>query len=135
MAGVGFLMVTSLLLLSLIGHDFLLVYYRIKCKANYCNKAFITHGSCKMSSQIGPLLHLGSKCYYGWDLYYAWVQMLLQLRPLLHCAVTTLVPSTFVRGGLSLPYFADFFEKFSLKMADSQYKILKGSMYYSRKCW
>ena len=35
-----------------------------------------------MLLQIGPLLRLGSKCYYGWDLYYTWVQ-LLHLCPLL----------------------------------------------------
>ena len=37
-----------------------------------------------MLLQIGPLLRLGSKCYYGWDFYYSWVQMLLQMGPLLH---------------------------------------------------
>ena len=42
----------------------------------------------------GPLLRLGSKCYYGWDFYYAWVQMLLQMGPLLHLGpIITLVPS------------------------------------------
>ena len=54
-----------------------------------------------------PLLHLGPNvitdrtlitigfnwCYYGWDFYYAWVQMLLQMGPLLHSGpVITLVP-------------------------------------------
>ena len=72
---------------------------------------------------------LGSKCYYGWHLYYAWVQMLLQMGPLLHCAVITLVPSTFVRVGLALPYFPGlFFKKTSFKMADGQSKTLKESM-------
>ena len=48
-----------------------------------------------MLLQIGPLLRLSSKCYYGWDFYYAWVQMLLQMGPLLHLGpVITLVPST-----------------------------------------
>ena len=48
-----------------------------------------------MLLQIGPLLRLGSKCYYGWDFYYAWVQMLLRMGPLLHLGpVITLVPST-----------------------------------------
>ena len=61
--------------------------------------------------------------------------MLLQLGPLLHCAVITLVPSTFVHGALSLPYFPDVFKKSSLKMADGQCKILKGSMSHSRKSW
>ena len=51
-----------------------------------------------MLLQIGPLLRLGSKCYYGWDFYYAWVQMLLQIGPLLHLGpVITLVPFTDVR--------------------------------------
>ena len=27
-----------------------------------------------MLLQIGPLLRLGSKCYYGWDFHYVWVQ-------------------------------------------------------------
>ena len=26
---------------------------------------------------MGLLLRLGSKCYYGWDFYYAWVQMFI----------------------------------------------------------
>ena len=48
-----------------------------------------------MLLQIGPLLRLGSKCYYGWDFYYAWVQMSLQMGPLLHLGpVIALVPST-----------------------------------------
>ena len=48
-----------------------------------------------MLLQIGPLLRLGSKCYYRWDFYYAWVQMLLRMGPLLHLGpVITLVPST-----------------------------------------
>ena len=55
-----------------------------------------------MLLQIGPLLRLGSKCYYGWDFYYAWVQMLLQMGPLLHLGpispIITLVPSTAVRA-------------------------------------
>ena len=37
-----------------------------------------------MLLQIGLLLRLGSKCFYGWDFCYAWVQMLLQMGPLLH---------------------------------------------------
>ena len=55
-----------------------------------------------MLLQIGPLLRLGSKCFYGWDFYYAWVQMLLQMGPLLHLGpispIITLVPSTAVRA-------------------------------------
>ena len=44
-----------------------------------------------------PLLLLGSKCYYSWNFDYAWVQMLLQIRPLLHLGpVITLVPFTSV---------------------------------------
>ena len=27
-----------------------------------------------MLLQIGTLLRLGLKCYYGWDFYYVWVQ-------------------------------------------------------------
>ena len=26
---------------------------------------------------MGLLLRLGSKCYYGWDFYYTWVQMFI----------------------------------------------------------
>ena len=48
-----------------------------------------------MLLQIRPLLRLGSKCYYGWHFYYAWVQMLLQKGPLLHLGpVITPVSST-----------------------------------------
>ena len=61
-----------------------------------------------MLLQMGPLLRLGpnaitdgtfitlgSKCYYRWDLYYAWVQMLLQMGLLLRWGrVISLVPST-----------------------------------------
>ena len=54
--------------------------------------------------------------------------MLLQMGPLLHCAVITLVPSTFIRVGLALPYFPRrFFKKTSFKMADGQSKTLKES--------
>ena len=49
----------------------------------------------QMLLQIGPLLRLGSKCDYRWDFYYAWVQMLLRMGPLLHLGpVITLVPFT-----------------------------------------
>ena len=55
-----------------------------------------------MLLQIGLLLRLGSKCFYGWDFSYAWVQMLLQMGPLLHLGpispIITLVPSTAVRA-------------------------------------
>ena len=55
---------------------------------------------------IGPLLRLGSKCSYGWDFYYAWVQMLLQMGPLLHLGpVITLVPSTWYPDQWVSPYF------------------------------
>ena len=41
------------------------------------------------------LLCVGSKCYYRWEFYYSWVQMLLQVGPLLHLgSVIILVPST-----------------------------------------
>ena len=50
----------------------------------------------QMLLQIGPLLRLGSKCCYGNDNYYAWVQMLLQMGHLLHLGpvITLSVPST-----------------------------------------
>ena len=55
--------------------------------------------------------------------------MLLQMGPLLQCAVITLVPSTFVRGGLAVPYFPGlFFKKTSFKMADGPSKTLKESI-------
>ena len=49
-----------------------------------------------MLLQIGPLLRLASKFYHRWDLYYAWVQMLLQMGPFLHLGPgITLVPSMY----------------------------------------
>ena len=80
--------------LRLIGHNFWLVYYRFKCKGNLC-KYGLCYTWVQMLLQIGPLLRLGSKCYYRWDFYYAWVQMLLRMGPLLHLGpVITLVPFT-----------------------------------------
>ena len=65
----------------------------LSIKVTFTNTAFITLGI-QMLLQIGPLLCVGSKCYYGWDFYYAWVQMLLQMGPLLHGPIITLVPFT-----------------------------------------
>ena len=71
-----------------------LIYYRFEYKDNFF-KFDLYYTWVQMLLQIGPLLRLGSKCYYGWDFYYAWVQMLLQMGPLLHLGpVITLVPST-----------------------------------------
>ena len=42
---------------------------------------------------MGLLLRLGSKCYYGWDFYYAWVQMFIT-----DGTFITLVPSTVHRA-------------------------------------
>ena len=80
--------------LPLIGHNLLLVYYQFEYKGNFY-KYGLYYTWVQMLLQIGPLLRLGSKCYYGWDFYYAWVQMLLQMGPLLHLGpIITLVPST-----------------------------------------
>ena len=80
--------------LPLIGHNLLLVYYQFEYKGNFY-KYGLYYTWVQMLLQIGPLLRLGSKCYYGWDFYYAWVQMLLQMGPLLHLGpIITLVPSS-----------------------------------------
>ena len=79
--------------LPLIGHNLLLVYYHFEYKGNFY-KYGLYYTWVQMLLQIGPLLHLGSKCYYGWDFYSAWVQMLLQMGPSLHLGpIITLVPS------------------------------------------
>ena len=81
-------------LLPLIDHNSLLVYYRFEYKGNFYQYG-LYYTWVQMLLQIRPLLRLGSKCYYGSDFYYAWVQMLLQMAPLLHLRpVSTLVPST-----------------------------------------
>ena len=60
--------------LSLIAQNLLLAYYRFEFKANYYNTADITLGSKCTTDRT--LLPLGSKCYYGWDINYAWVRLL-----------------------------------------------------------
>ena len=52
-----------------------------------------------MLLQIGPLLRLGSKCYYGWDFYYAWVQMLLQMGLLLRLGPNVITDGTLLHLG------------------------------------
>ena len=79
----------------LIGDNLLLVYPQFEYKGNFHKYGLYRDTWVQMLLQIRPLLRLGSKCYYGWDLHYTWVQMLLQIRPLLHLGpVITLVPST-----------------------------------------
>ena len=86
--------------LPLIGYNLLLIYYRFEYEENFY-KYGLYHSWVQMLLQMGPLLRLGSKCYYGWDFYYAWVQMLLQMGPLLHLGpVITLVPSGLYMEGL-----------------------------------
>ena len=53
---------------------------------------------------------LGSKCYYRWDLYnyYAWVQMLLQMGPLLHL-VPVITDGTFITLGSKCYYRWDLY--------------------------
>ena len=96
MAGVGLPMVTwfyTFYLLSTIIRCWYIIN-RFEYKGNFY-KYGLYYTWVQMLLQIGPLLRLGSKCYYGWDFYYAWVQMLLQMGPLLHLGpVSTLVPST-----------------------------------------
>ena len=62
--------------LPLIDHNSLLVYYRFEYKGNFYQYG-LYYTWVQMLLQIRPLLRLGSKCYNGWDFYYAWVQMLL----------------------------------------------------------
>ena len=91
--------------LPLIGYNLLLIYYRFEYKDNFY-KYGLYYTWVQMLLQIGPLLRLSSKCYYGWDFYYAWVQMLLQMGPLLHLGpVITLVPSTWYPDQWVSPYF------------------------------
>ena len=79
--------------LPLIGHNLLLVYYEFECKGNFY-KYGLYYTWVQMLLQIGPLLRLGSECYYWWDFYYAWVQMLSQMGPLWHLGpIITLVLS------------------------------------------
>ena len=49
----------------------------------------------------GTFITLGSKCYYRWDLYYAWVQMLLQMGPLLRLGPNVITDGTFITLGSS----------------------------------
>ena len=80
--------------LPLIGHNLLLVYYQFEYKGNFY-KYGLYYNWVQMLLQMRPLLRLGSKCYYGWDFYYAWIQMLLRMGPLWHLGpVIRLVPST-----------------------------------------
>ena len=80
--------------LPLIDYNSLWVYYRFEYKGTFY-KYGLYYTWVQMLLQIRPLLRLSSKCYYGWDFYYAWVQILLQKGPLLHLGpVITLVPST-----------------------------------------
>ena len=86
-----------------IGYNLLLIYYRFEYEDNFY-KYGLYYSWVQMLLQIGPLLRLGSKCYYGWDFYYAWVQMLLQMGPLLHLGpVITLVPYTSRMGNHNVP--------------------------------
>ena len=52
---------------------------------------------------------LGSKCYYRWDLYYAWVQMLLQMGPLLRLGPNVIIDGTFITLG-SIYYTCAFYK-------------------------
>ena len=56
--------------LPLIGHNLLLVYYQSEYKGNFY-KYVLYYTWVQMLLQIGPLLRLGSKRYYGWDFCYA----------------------------------------------------------------
>ena len=78
----------------LIGHNLLLVYYRFEYKGNYYESALITPGS---------------KCYYRYDLYYTWVQMLLQAGPLLHLGPNVLTDRTFITLGSKCYYRWDLY--------------------------
>ena len=89
--------------LPLIGHNFWLVYYRFKCKGNLC-KYGLCYTWVQMLLQIGPLLRLGSKRCYGKDNYYAWVQMLLQMGHLLHLGPVITLSVLRLLDGLALTH-------------------------------
>ena len=61
------------LCIYLIGHNLLLAYNQFEYKANYYSTVFIT--LVQILLQVGPKC-MSLKCYYGWDLYYVWVQLL-----------------------------------------------------------
>ena len=75
--------------LPLIGHNFLLLYYWFEYKRNF-------YKYCLYYTWVQVLLiTLGFKMLLRIRLSYAWVQILLQMGPLLHFGpVITLVPST-----------------------------------------
>ena len=62
-----------------------------------------------MLLQMGPLLHLGPKCFYRWDLYYTWVQMPLQMGPLLHLGPNVITDGTFITLGSKCYYKWDLY--------------------------
>ena len=109
-------------------------YYRwtfimLKSKINVITDGTFIYAWVQMLLQMGPLLHLGpnvitdgtfitlelgpnaitdgtfitlgSKCYYRWDLYYTWVQMLLQMGPLLRLGPNVITDGTFITLGSS----------------------------------
>ena len=91
--------------LPLIGYNLLLIYYRFEYEENFY-KYGLYYSWVQMLLQIGPLLRLGLKYYFGWHFHYAWVQMLLQMGTLLHLGpVITLVPSGLYMEGL----FSEFY--------------------------
>ena len=66
----------------------------------------------QMLLQIGPLLRLGSNCYYRWDFYYPWVQCYYGWDPyytwvqLLHLCLQQCAFDTERGDEWSLPAFA-----------------------------
>ena len=81
MAGVGFRSSRDFTLFTFIGHNLLLVYYRrFEYKGNFCK--------------------------YG--LYYTWVQMLLQIGPLLRLGSNVITDGTFITLG-SIYYTCAFY--------------------------
>ena len=89
--------------LPLIGHNLLLVYYQVEYKGNFY-KYGLYYTWVQMLLQIGPLLRLGSKRCYGKDNYYAWVQMLLQMGHLLHLGPVITLSVLRLLDGLALTH-------------------------------
>ena len=58
---------------------------------------------------IRTFITLGSKCYCRWDLYYARVQKLLQMGPLLHLGPKVITDGTFITLGSKCYYRWDLY--------------------------
>ena len=73
---------------------------------------------CKFITDVN-FITLVSKCYYRWDLYYAWVQMLLQLGSLLRLGPKVITEGTFITLG-SIYYTCAFYKHLTDKLLHFQ---------------